>query len=59
MISYAARELGLCMGMTEAQYVGTTEVYPDSPRTDPENCIEAQVAAVTGALDYLRDRQSP
>jgi len=53
VISYAAKELGLCMGLTDATFVGTTEVYPDSPRADAENCIEAQVAAVTGALDYL------
>ena len=41
------------MGLTNAEYVGTTEVYPDSPKTNPENCIDAQVASVTGALDFL------
>lgn len=59
VISYAAKDLGLCMGMTDAKYVGTTEVYPDSPRSDAENCIEAQVAAVTGALDYLVNANDP
>ena len=54
VINYAAGKLGLCMGLTDAKYVGTTEVYPDSPKTNPENCIEAQVASVTGALDFLR-----
>ncbi|NNE33591.1 MAG: peptidase, partial [Rhodothermales bacterium] len=53
VISYAVKDLGLCMGMTDAKYVGTTEVYPDSPKSDAENCIAAQVASVTGALDYL------
>ena len=53
VINYAARELGLCMGLTEAPYVTTTEVYPDSLLVDDENCINAQVAAVSGALDYL------
>jgi hypothetical protein len=53
VINYTARALGLCMGVTNASYVGTTEVYPDSPAVDDENCIEAQVAAVTGGLDYL------
>ena len=57
VISYAARELGLCKSLTDAKFVGTTEVYPDSPKSDAENCIEAQVAAVTGALDYLVDAQ--
>ncbi len=53
VINYAARELGLCMGLTNAPYVTTTEVYPDSPKVDDENCIVAQVAAITGALDYV------
>lgn len=53
VINYAARELGLCMGLTDAPYVTTTEVYPDSPLSDDENCIIAQVAVITGALNYL------
>ena len=53
VINYAARELGLCMGMTNAPYVTTTEVYPDSNLVDDENCIQAQVAAVCGALESL------
>tara|TARA_R110002167_G_scaffold287859_7_gene492864 strand:+ start:29567 stop:30550 length:984 start_codon:yes stop_codon:yes gene_type:complete len=57
VINYAARELGLCMGLTEASYVTTTEVYPDSPKSDDENCIIAQVAAVTGALDYIIEQK--
>lgn len=54
VINYAARTLGLCMGVTDAKYVTTTEVYPDSPKADAENCIEAQVAAITGGLDYIK-----
>ncbi len=53
VINYDASPLGLCMGMTKAQYVTTTEVYPDSPGCDPENCIAAQVAAVVGGLDFV------
>jgi hypothetical protein len=53
VINYPARTLGLCMGMTDAAFVTTTEVYPDSPRVDAENCILAQVAAVTGGLQYV------
>ena len=56
VINYAARELGLCMGLTEAPYVTTTEVYPDSPLVDDENCIIAQVAVITGALNYLLEK---
>lgn len=53
VINYAGRELGLCMGLTDAIYVTTTEVYPDSPKSDQENCIIAQVAAVKGAFDFI------
>src|SRR5690606_15276020 len=43
VIHYAGKELGLCMGLTDAPYVSTTEVYPDSANASPEECIEAQV----------------
>jgi hypothetical protein len=53
VINYAKKQLGLCGGFTDAKYVTTTEVYPDSPKTDAENCIQAQVAAICGGLDYV------
>tara|TARA_B110000240_G_scaffold192640_1_gene237111 strand:+ start:64 stop:972 length:909 start_codon:yes stop_codon:yes gene_type:complete len=53
VINYATKALGLCAGLTDAKFVSTTEVYPDSPKVDHENCIQAQVAAVIGALDYV------
>lgn len=56
LIGYSATELGLCMGFTDAAYVTTTEVYPDSERTDPQTCIKAQVAAIQGGLAYLLNR---
>lgn len=52
VINYPARKLGLCMGVTDAPFVTTTEVYPDSPRVDPENCILAQVAAIAAGLKF-------
>jgi hypothetical protein len=52
VIEYPLTELGLCGSITGAKYTTTTEVYPDSPRTSPEECVEAQVAAVVAALDY-------
>lgn len=54
VINYPIKGLGLCAGFTEALFVTTTEVYPDSPKVDDENCIMAQLAAVKGALDYLK-----
>ena len=54
VINYPIKGLGLCAGFTEASFVTTTEVYPDSPKVDDENCILAQVAAVKGALNYLK-----
>ena len=53
VINYAARDLGLCMGLTDAKYMTTTEVYPDSPKSDNENCNLAQVASIMGGLDYI------
>lgn len=53
VIQYEARKLHLCMALSQAKYSTTTEVYPDSPKVDDENCIMAQVMAVTGGLDYL------
>lgn len=54
VINYATKELGLCAGMTDAEFVTTTEVYPDSPLVDDQNCIDAQVAAVVAVIEYLQ-----
>ncbi len=56
VIRYACRALGLCAGMTDAPHTTTTEVYPDSPRTTPAECIEAQVAAVRAGIDFVLAR---
>jgi hypothetical protein len=53
VICYDKSSLLLCGGFTDAEYVTTTEVYPDSPNATPQSCIEAQVAAITGGLDFL------
>ncbi len=52
VIEYAVKGLGLCTGLTDARYTTTTEVYPDSPRATPEQCVAAQVAAVRAGLDF-------
>ena len=52
VIEYALRSLGLCAGVTDARYKTTTEVYPDSPRATPQQCNDAQVAAVRAGIDY-------
>ncbi len=60
VIAYRLKGLGLCASITGARYTTTTEVYPDSPRTSPEQCIAAQVAAVCAGLDFLiKIGQSP
>lgn len=53
VINYDMKKLGLCGGMTNANYVTTTEVYPDSPNATDEICIEAQVAAIRGGFDFV------
>ena len=52
VIQYPLKTLGLCASITGARFTTTTEVYPDSPRATPEQCIEAQVAAVRAGLDF-------
>jgi hypothetical protein len=52
VIEYRLAELGLCTSITGARYTTITEVYPDSPRTTPDECTRAQVTAVRAALDY-------
>ena len=47
---------GVPKGVTQeivVAFTTTTEVYPDSPKVDDENCTQAQVAAVEGGLGYL------
>ena len=58
VIEYSLKKLGLCARVTNAPYVTTTEVYPDSPRATPEQCNEAQVAAVCAAIDFVLAHQS-
>ena len=53
VIRYPMAELGLCAGITGARYTTTTEVYPDSPGASPAQCNDAQVAAITAALDFV------
>ena len=57
VIEYNMSALGLCGSISGARYTTTTEVYPDSPRTTPEQCIAAQVAAVCSGLDFLIKKQ--
>jgi hypothetical protein len=52
VINYPLKRLGLCASITGAPYKTTTEVYPDSPRSTPEQCNAAQVAAVCAAIDF-------
>ena len=59
VILYPLKSLGLCAGMTDAPYVTTTEVYPDSPRATPAQCNAAQVAAVRAAIDYALAQGGP
>ncbi len=53
VIEYDCKGLGLCAGISDARFVTTTEVYPDSPRTNAAQCNAAQVTAVCAALDFV------
>eukprot|EP00672_Neobodo_designis_P023582 CAMPEP_0174832680 /NCGR_PEP_ID=MMETSP1114-20130205/3800_1 /TAXON_ID=312471 /ORGANISM="Neobodo designis, Strain CCAP 1951/1" /LENGTH=318 /DNA_ID=CAMNT_0016066543 /DNA_START=61 /DNA_END=1017 /DNA_ORIENTATION=- len=43
---------GICGSHTGARFCATTEVYPDSKRTNPDECNKAQVQCVVAGIDY-------
>lgn len=53
IINYPIKSLSLCAGFSNAKYTTTTEVYPDGPKVTDAICVDAQVAAIRGGLDYL------
>jgi Succinylglutamate desuccinylase / Aspartoacylase family len=59
VIHYDLKTLALCPSITRARYTSTTEVYPDSARASPEQCIAAQVAAVFAGIDFLMEIGGP
>lgn len=56
VVNYPKKALGLCGGMSNALYVTTTEVYPDSPKASPAQCNLAQLTTVCAALDFALAR---
>ncbi len=56
VINYPLKKLNLCAGYSNAKFTATTEVYPDSPRVSEANCVDAQVAAIVGGLEFLSQR---
>lgn len=58
IINYDMKKLFLCGGFSNAEYSTTTEVYPDSPKVTSEICNRAQVAAITGGLDFIMAAES-
>jgi len=57
VIAYPVRELGLCTCITGARYTTITEVYPDSPRANPEQCNAAQVTAACTAIEFALEHR--
>jgi hypothetical protein len=57
VINYDVKKLFLCTGFSDAEYTTITEVYPDSPKVTPQICVDAQVAAIQGGLDYLTSKK--
>lgn len=49
--------VGDCASHSSVPYSATTEVYPDSSRTNPDECNRAQVACVCAALDFIVARR--
>ncbi|MFP5386205.1 MAG: M14 family metallocarboxypeptidase [Bacteriovoracia bacterium] len=53
VINYDMKKLFLCGGFSDAEFSTTTEVYPDSPKVTDAICVDAQVAAIRGGLNYV------
>jgi hypothetical protein len=52
LVDIPCKNLFLCAAQTAAPFVVTTEVYPDSPKTNAEECNRAQVACVVAGVNY-------
>ncbi|MCE4537765.1 M14 family metallocarboxypeptidase [Pelomonas sp. P7] len=52
VIGFEVTRRSLCAAITAARFATTTEVYPDSPRATPQQCIAAQVTAVRAAIAH-------
>ena len=55
VINYETKALALCSSITGAKFCTTTEVYPNSKKTSPQICINAQVIVIKTALEYIRN----
>lgn len=58
VIHYPIKSLNLCASFSDAELCTTTEVYPDSPKVNDEDCINAQVFAICGGLEYIKSLES-
>lgn len=52
VIEYDNSAYHLCATMTGAPFTTTTEVYPDSPKTSPDECNRAQIATIRSAIKF-------
>ena len=52
VIEYDNSIYHLCATMTGAPFTTTTEVYPDSPATSPDECNQAQIATIRSAIKF-------
>ena len=55
VINYETKKLSLCSSITGAKFCTTTEVYPNSKKTSPGICIDAQVIVIKTALEYIKN----
>ena len=53
VVTAPVRTIFLCSSATTAPYSTTTEVYPDSAKTNDDECNRAQVACIIGGLNFV------
>ncbi|WP_342322007.1 M14 family metallocarboxypeptidase [Kosakonia sp. BYX6] len=52
VIEFDNNAFHICATITGTSLATTTEVYPDSAKTSPEECIRAQIVAIRQAIEF-------
>ena len=53
VVVFPVKTLFLCSSATAAPFSTTTEVFPDSAKTNDDECNRAQVACIVGGLEHV------
>eukprot|EP00760_Papus_ankaliazontas_P025546 PhM_4_TR2775/c1_g2_i1/m.33259 len=57
IITIEGKKWGICGAHTSARFATTTEVYPDSAKTSPEECNKAQAVCIQAGIRFALTQQ--